>query len=39
LHSALAYCSPEEFERKAECQAENRGATIEVFVKSRRETV
>jgi hypothetical protein len=28
LHSALAYCSPEEFERKAE----NRGATIEVFV-------
>ena len=32
LHSALAYCSPEEFERKAECQAENRGATIEVFV-------
>jgi len=32
LHSALAYCSPEEFERKAGCQAENRGATIEVFV-------
>jgi putative transposase len=32
LHSALGYCSPEEFERKAECQAENRGATIEVFV-------
>jgi len=32
LHSALAYCPPEEFERKAECQAENRGATIEVFV-------
>ena len=32
LHSALAYCSPEEFERKAEGQAENRGATIEVFV-------
>ena len=32
LHSALAYCSPEEFERKAEGQAENRGPTIEVFV-------
>jgi len=32
LHSALAYCSPEEFERKAEGQAENRGAPIEVFV-------
>ena len=32
LHSALAYCSPEEFERKAEGQAKNRGATIEVFV-------
>ena len=32
LHSALAYCSPEEFERKAEGQAENRGATIEAFV-------
>jgi hypothetical protein len=32
LHSALAYCSPQEFERKAEGQAENRGATIEVFV-------
>ena len=32
LHSALAYCSPEEFERKAEGRAENRGATIEVFV-------
>ena len=31
-HSALGYCSPEEFERKAECQAENRGTTIEVFV-------
>jgi hypothetical protein len=30
--TALAYCSPEEFERKAENQAENRGATIEVFV-------
>ena len=32
LHSALGYRSPEEFERKAEGQAENRGATIEVFV-------
>lgn len=32
LHSALGYCSPEEFERKAEGQTENRGATIEVFV-------
>ncbi|HKV23638.1 MAG TPA: IS3 family transposase [Candidatus Acidoferrum sp.] len=32
LHSALGYCPPEEFERKAECQTENRGATIEVFV-------
>jgi len=32
LHSALGYRSPEEFERKAECQAENRGATIEAFV-------
>ena len=32
LHSALAYCSPEEFEHKAEGQAENRGAMIEVFV-------
>jgi len=32
LHSALGYRSPEEFERKAERQAENRGATIEVFV-------
>jgi hypothetical protein len=32
LHSALGYRSPEEFERKAESQAENRGATIEVFV-------
>jgi putative transposase len=32
LHSALGYRSPEEFERKAECQAENRGATMEVFV-------
>jgi putative transposase len=32
LHSALGYRSPEEFERKAEGQADNRGATIEVFV-------
>ena len=32
LHSALGYCPPEEFERKAESQTENRGATIEVFV-------
>ena len=32
LHSALSYCPPEEFEGKAECQAENQGATIEVFV-------
>ena len=32
LHSALGYRSPEEFERKAESQAENRGATIEAFV-------
>ena len=32
LHSALGYRSPEEFERKAECQGENRGATIEAFV-------
>ena len=31
LHSALGYRPPEEFERKAECQAENRGATIEAF--------
>ena len=30
LHSALGYRSPEEFERKAECPAENRGATIGV---------
>jgi putative transposase len=30
-HSALGYCAPDEFERKAECQAENRGATIEVL--------
>jgi transposase InsO family protein len=28
LHSALGYQSPEEFERKAECQAETRNATI-----------
>jgi hypothetical protein len=32
LHSALGYRPPEEFEQKAECQAQNRGATIEVFV-------
>jgi len=32
LHSALGYRSPEEFECKAECQTENRGATIEAFV-------
>ena len=32
LHSALGYRSPEEFERKADGQAENRGATIEVFM-------
>src|SRR5262249_32660118 len=32
LHSALGYRSPEEFERKSECQADNRGATIEAFV-------
>ena len=32
LHSALGYRSPEEFERKAESQTENRGATIEAFV-------
>src|SRR5499425_2104100 len=32
LHSALGYRSPEEFERKAESQAENRGAMIEAFV-------
>src|SRR5690242_10403282 len=32
LHSALGYRSPEEFERKVEHQAENRGATIEAFV-------
>jgi putative transposase len=32
LHSALGYRPPEEFERKAESQAENRGATIEAFV-------
>jgi len=32
LHSALGYRSPEEFERQAERQAENRGATVEVFM-------
>ncbi len=32
LHSALGYRSPEEFERKAECQAESRSATVEAFV-------
>jgi hypothetical protein len=32
LHSALGYRPPEEFEQKAECQTENRGATIGVFV-------
>jgi len=32
LHSALAYCSPEEFERKAGGQPKIRAATIEVFV-------
>ena len=37
LHSALAYCSPEEFERKIESQAENRGATIEVFVNKKND--
>jgi len=37
LHSALGYRSPEEFERKAECPAENRGATIEVFVNKENE--
>src|ERR1700747_1197080 len=37
LHSALGYRSPEEFERKAESQAENRGATIEVFVNNDNE--
>ena len=31
LHSALGYRSPEEFERKAECQAESRSATMEFF--------
>ena len=34
---ALGYCSPEEFERKAECQAENRGATIKVFVNNHND--
>jgi putative transposase len=37
LHSALGYRSPEEFEGKAESQAENRGATIEVFVNNDNE--
>jgi len=32
LHSALGYRSPEEFERKAEDQAESRGARMESFV-------
>ncbi len=32
LHSALGYRSPEEFERKAECQTETRSATIVAFV-------
>lgn len=32
LHSALGYRLPEEFERKAESHAKNRGATIGVFV-------
>ncbi len=31
LHSALGYRSPEEFERKAECQAASRSATMEFF--------
>jgi len=31
LHSALGYRSPEEFERKAECQVESRSATMEFF--------
>src|SRR6516165_8274519 len=37
LHSALGYRSPEEFERKSECQAENRGATIKAFVNKESE--
>jgi Integrase core domain len=37
LHSALGYCPPEEFERKAESQAENRGATIEAFVNNEND--
>src|SRR5215470_16269040 len=37
LHSALGYRSPEEFERKSECQADNRGATIEAFVNKENE--
>ncbi len=32
LYSALGYRSPEEFERKAEDQAESRGARMESFV-------
>jgi putative transposase len=32
LHFALGYRPPEEFEQKAECQAENRGATIGVYL-------
>jgi transposase InsO family protein len=31
LHSALGYRSPEEFEQKAECQAESRSATMVFF--------
>ena len=31
LHSALGYRSPEEFERKAECQAESRSAAMVFF--------
>ena len=30
--NSVCNCPPEELERKAECQAENRGATTEVFV-------
>ena len=37
LHSALGYRSPEEFERKAECQAENRSATMEACVNKENE--
>ena len=39
LHSALGYHPLEEFERKAECQAENRGATIEAFVNKNDEKI